>query len=1072
MKGVRLGAVLALVWALTVGADVRAAAVLFDASKREMAGNADWVVDSDLHDLVLPAYPCSGNTSESNPPAVPTPPASGVTPATSETYWTGAVSSWALDLVRAGHSVETLPPGGSITFGDAGNPQDLSRFQLAIFVEPQAPFTPSEKTAILSWVAAGGALFMVADHETSDRDCDGWDSPHVWNDLTGAVSAADAGAFGIWFRVDGADARPSEDWFDDAVDANVSGDPGDPVIHGPFGSGAGGLGLFGSTSMDLNAADNPTVGAHVWRTGQPQNDRRVTFATASYGSGRVAAIGDSSPADDGTGDPSDSLHPGWDKASGGVSNREIHLNACAWLLGGTPDTTPPAIVSGPAVATGDCAATATWTTDEPASSSVDYGPTPAYGATASAPGLRLIHEVPLAGLAPATAHRYRVASADAPGNGPTTSADAGFTTAAAAPPVILSGPTASATTGYTASIAWTTDEAADSTVEYGPTTAYGSSVSSPERVTSHAVVLGGLEPLTAYHVRVGSRDGCGNGPTLSADFELVTGPASLDLSGWRLEQSGSSRSFTFPAGTSIPSGGYLVVARDAARSEFEAVFPAMPAVTVFLDSNASGSCADGCLPQVNGGETFELYDAASVRRDGPTIAMSENNAYRRRNPGDAAGSAASWAVVPETSADPGAGAGTPTGAGVVVNEMADAADFRKEFVEVYYDAGTPQPDTVAPAPVSDPVATPVSDSGIRLTWTATGDDGALGTAAAYDVRRSAGRIRTAADFAAATPVGGAPAPAPSGSPEQLVANGLAPGTPYFFAIAVRDEAGNASPLSPDAWATTGPVGSGSPVSHLVISQLRVSGSGDDVIEIYNPASASVSLAGHSIQYLAANGNFGFRVNLSPPGTVPAHGWYLVAANGYAGSPARDFSLGTNNLSATAGHALLVSATTNVIGCSDAAIVDRVGYGGTATCPEGGAGHATASPGVGTSVVRKPGGSAGNGQDTDVNDADFLPPATQAFHDASSSPAAPPTPLGNVGPTLFLDRGPAGTVLRWGAALGATGYRVYRGTTGGFMGGGPTPWDTPLPTSSVDPQVPAGLFLYVVRASDGASESAD
>ena len=123
--------------------------------------------------------------------------------------------------------------------------------------------------------------------------------------------------------------------------------------------------------MDLNLTDNPGARAHVWRTGQAHGLLRATFATAAYGAGRVAAIGDSSPADDDTGDAGDNLFPGWDKAAGGVKNREIHLNACAWLLNPAPDTQPPAIVAGPSAAATDCAATVTWSTDEAATSRVD-----------------------------------------------------------------------------------------------------------------------------------------------------------------------------------------------------------------------------------------------------------------------------------------------------------------------------------------------------------------------------------------------------------------------------------------------------------------------------------------------------------------------------------------------------------------------------------------------------------------------------------------------------------------------------------------------------------------------------
>ncbi|MGH2371040.1 MAG: DUF4082 domain-containing protein, partial [Chloroflexota bacterium] len=51
-----------------------------------------------------------------------------------------------------------------------------------------------------------------------------------------------------------------------------------------------------------------------------------------------------------------------------------------------------------------------------------------------------------------------------------------------------------------ATIAWTTDEAADSQVEYGPTTAYGSSTTlDTTKVTSHSQALTGLTPNTLYH---------------------------------------------------------------------------------------------------------------------------------------------------------------------------------------------------------------------------------------------------------------------------------------------------------------------------------------------------------------------------------------------------------------------------------------------------------------------------------------------------------------------------------------------------------------------------------------------
>ena len=1059
--------------------EVWPAAILFDATKREMAGNADWVIDADAWNNNLPAYgTCPATTPESNPSRYPTPAQSGITPSTTESYWTGGISAWAVELAKAGHTIESLPNGGRITYGDGTNLQDLSNYKVFIVVEPQNPFTVAEKSAILAFVNAGGGLFMVGDHETSDRDCDGWDSPAVWNDLMSATSA-DKGIFGIWMRVDGLSTNPSEDWFDDGTDNNVTTDPTDPIIHGPFGDGSGGLGFFGATSMDIDPAKNSTVKAHVWRTGQTHDNNRVTFATASYGAGRVAAIGDSSPADDNSGDPGDNLYPGWDLATGGVKNKEIHMNATHWLTNPAPDTAPPIISAGPSATASDCSAVINWTTDEAATTLVDYGPTSSYGSQASVAGYTMDHSVTITGLTPSATYHFRVSSSDASGNGPTQSSDSTFATSAAAAPAITVGPASSSVTGMSAIITWTTNESATSQVDYGTTASYGSTGSTAGYSTSHSVTLSGLTPTTTYHYRAVTTDSCGNGPTYSGDFTFTTGAAAIDVSGWVIKQYNSAQTDTIPAGTTIPSGGYLVVGRNDTRAQFEAVYTSMPAGTVYLNSNQNGSCTDGCFPMINGAETFELYNASNGLEDGMTIAMAAGNTYQRKNPGDAAGSSSSWTTVAMTSANPGQGAGAQSGAGVVINEMSDASAFANEFIELYYDAGSSPADTVPPATITNLSATPLSDTQVQLNWTASGDDGTTGTATTYDIRRSSSLISDETAWAAATQLTGEPTPAAAGAAETMAVTGLTANTTYYFAMKVADEVPNWSGLSNCASATTSAGGGSTPVNHLVISQFDIAGSSTDIVELYNPTSSPISLSGYSIRNLSYSGGSGFTVALNATKSVPAYGWYLVAYSGYAGSPASDESLFTsvNNFSATRGHILLMKrAGAPVATCTDADIVDKVGYAATAVCPEGGSGKNTAVPLAGQSVTRKPGGDSGSGQDTDVNSDDFLAAGTPNFHNSSSPPVACPAgTVGNVGSTLYLTSEVSGTQFIWANASGATGYKVYRGTSGDFADPTPPPeslWKSPTTNSETDTQTPSAVFFYVVHAVNGSCESAD
>lgn len=89
-------------------------------------------------------------------------------------------------------------------------------------------------------------------------------------------------------------------------------------------------------------------------------------------------------------------------------------------------------------------------------------------------------------------------------------------------PPVVSAVSATGMTGTGATITWTTDEPADSQVEYGLTTGYGATSSlDPTLVTGHSVLLSGLSASTLYHYRVHSRDASGN-LTTSGDATFTT----------------------------------------------------------------------------------------------------------------------------------------------------------------------------------------------------------------------------------------------------------------------------------------------------------------------------------------------------------------------------------------------------------------------------------------------------------------------------------------------------------------------------------------------------------------------
>jgi hypothetical protein len=151
--------------------------------------------------------------------------------------------------------------------------------------------------------------------------------------------------------------------------------------------------------------------------------------------------------------------------------------------------------------------TIAWATAAASDSQIVYGLTTAYGmATAVDSRLLTNHSMTLTGLTPATTYHYRVLSRDTNGN-VSVSSDLTFTTDNNNPPAILTKFVSS--TSSSMSIYWSTDKASDSRVDYGTSSAYGSSVQQSDLVSSHNVLISGLTPATAYYVRITSKTSTG-----------------------------------------------------------------------------------------------------------------------------------------------------------------------------------------------------------------------------------------------------------------------------------------------------------------------------------------------------------------------------------------------------------------------------------------------------------------------------------------------------------------------------------------------------------------------------------
>ncbi len=229
---------------------------------------------------------------------------------------------------------------------------------------------------------------------------------------------------------------------------------------------------------------------------------------------------------------------------------------------GPPPTTvyirvpgPPQIAGQHMSSVADTTAVASWLTDRPATSLVEYGTTQSYGkSTPEHQALLVTHNVVLEDLSPETIYHCRVISRDAFGN-VTTGSDQSFLTTALAP--AMSHVSVLDVTETSFAVEWTTNRPCNSSVEYGTTDGYGQATTPTSVLTTeHQVIVPGLDPGSEYHARAISTDEFGR-TVLSVDRVVTTAGGQLSLYDLAVSDTASARA-TVTWMTTSPASSWVI----------------------------------------------------------------------------------------------------------------------------------------------------------------------------------------------------------------------------------------------------------------------------------------------------------------------------------------------------------------------------------------------------------------------------------------------------------------------------------------------------------------------------------
>lgn len=370
---------------------------------------------------------------------------------------------------------------------------------------------------------------------------------------------------------------------------------------------------------------------------------------------------------------------------------------------------------------------------------------------------------------------------------------------------------AATTTGF--QVSWTTNAPANSAVDYGTTTSYGSSASpNGSMVTAHQIALTGLKTGTMYHFRVRSTDASGRTissvdmtDSTTADTVpptvAITSPAANATVSGIVNVTATASDNVAVANVQFKvdganTGAAIAVAPYAYSLDTTALSAGNHVITaVATDSSGNSATSAAVAVKVNNGTPDTTPPTVSMTAPGngatvsSTITISANatdnvSVASVQFQVDSANAGAVVVVAPYTySWDT---TKTSNGAHTLRAIAKDGAGNSATSASVTVTVSNGTPDTTPPSVPGGLAASGVSASQISVSWNASTDNvGVTG----YNVYRAGTKVGTASNTT-------------------FLDGGLSAATSYSYTVAAFDAAGNTSAQSGAVSATTQVASSG------------------------------------------------------------------------------------------------------------------------------------------------------------------------------------------------------------------------------------------------------------------------